>query len=425
MRKALFATGFCLLLTSHQLFAQAHLNWASSFSPSWSNGALSRSATNVGGYSIDCTTSISMNGAGSFSPVNGASGPMSPSVNAAFFTVPGSGNKIQVTPNFIQHTSFVTIEMSFTSLITNVNFRIADIDKSSAYSDSYYDRVTVTGSDGSSTYYPVLTKYDAVTDPDFLVISGHTAHVNTANGQAGNTASDATDQRGTITVSFGSAAISSISIRYDNAPGTDNNPAVQSIAIGEIAFSTITLPVRLAGFRGHRAQQDVLLEWRTKQEYHSAAFEIERSVDNGSWEKIGSVAAAGTSYDNIDYSYRDINPQGSVLLYRLRQVDIDNRFNYSPVVRISAGSRDKGLRAYPNPFIEQVSIGLYSALQQQVTLTVADIAGKRIKTETRKLHAGENNFPMTMPSPLSPGLYQVMVTDQAGNPMGQVKLLKK
>ncbi len=424
MNKPLLIAGSCLLLTANGLFSQITLNWGTSFSPSWSNGALSRTANNINGNSINGTATVSMTGPGAFTQAMGSSGSQTPTVSGAVFTVPGASSRIQITPNFNNNGSYIETVLNFTAQTTNISFRIVDIDKSDPTSDTYFDRVTITGSNGSSSFNPTITKYDAVTDPNFLIISGNTAHVNTVSGQAGNTASDASDQRGTITVNFGSAVINSITIRYDNAPGCDNNPAAQSIAIGNISFSQFTLPVSLTKFSGSRRQQDVLLEWTTKQEYNSAYFEIERSTGSSSWEKIGTVAAAGNSNSDLDYRFLDLNPSGSLLLYRLKKVDIDDNFKYSVIVRIVSGEKNTGILAYPNPFKEQISISLRSTVQQQVSITLSDVSGRTVQTERRNMNAGENNFMVNIPVTIPPGIYTIAVQDAGGNRMGQLKLLK-
>ena len=397
--------GVALLLSQTNLLAQINLNWASSFTPSWANGDLTGTASNIGGNSINCSASFAMTGAGVFMPVLGSSGSQSPSVSGAVFTVPGTTNRIQVTPNYNSNSSYTDIVLSFSSMTTNISFRIVDIDKSDASSTTYFDRVTVTGSNGSSNFYPTLTKYDASTDPNFLIISSNAAQVNTTSGQAGNTASDATDQRGTITVDFGSSVINSITIRYDNAPGANSNPASQSIAIGTVSFLQSTLPVSLTDFSGHRQGQDVLLNWTTQQEYNSSLFEIERSNGTNSWEKIGNVIAAGSSNTAIDYSFLDLNPQGSLLLYRLKQIDIDNRSKYSGIVRIASKGAATDLQAYPNPFREQVSVSIYSATQQRVSVSILDAAGRTVKTITKDLYAGQNNIMLSGFGQFAKGIY--------------------
>jgi hypothetical protein len=309
-------------------------------------------------------------------------------------------------------------------MTTNVSFRIADIDKNDATSTTYYDRVTITGSNGSTSYNPTITKYDAVTDPNFLVISGNTAHVNTSSGMADNTASDATDQRGTINVSFGSNVINSITIRYDNAPGANSNTAAQAIAIGAVSFDQSTLPVSLSNFSGYRRDNDVLLNWTSSREMNSAAFDIERNTGSG-WEKIGTVAAAGFSSGDKDYSYRDIRPVGSILLYRLRLTDIDQSFKYSTIVRISSDNKSGGIAIYPNPVRDQAAVSIYSAAQQDLSISIADQSGRIVQTQTRKVFAGNNTISLQFPVTLPKGVYQVIVREENGQITGSTKILRE
>ncbi len=424
MRKTILITGLVLLVAKQSPMAQLHLQWGSSFSPSWSNGALSRNAPNISGYSVGCTASVGISGGGSFLPAMGSYGSQSPTVSGAVFTVPGASSRLQVTPNFNNRSSSSTITLSFTTLATNVSFRIADIDKNDAFSTTYFDRVTITGSNGSSSFNPTITKYDAVTDPNFLVISGNSARVNTTNGQAGNTNSDASDQRGTVNVDFGTAAISTITIVYDNAPGSDNNPAAQSIAIGNVSFTQSILPVSLTDFSGYRQSQDVMLKWTTRHENNSASFDIERSNDNTNWQKIGSVAAAGFSNNDLHYSFRDVNPQGAVLLYRLKQIDTDNNYKYSSVVRIAGKTAEGSLQLYPNPVRDQLGISIKSSQQQTVSLSFTDLSGKLVKLENKNLYTGENNIMVTNFGNLSRGIYLIAIRDASGNLIASAKFVK-
>lgn len=417
--------GMAVLCLTQKAITQINLNWASSFSPSWSNGALSRTASNINGNSINCTTTITMNGGGVFTGVTGnVFGTPTPTVTGATFTVPGAASRIHLTPNYTSNTSYTEIVFNFSSMTTNVSFRIADIDKNDATSTSYFDRVTITGSNGTTTYNPTITKYDATTDPNFLVISGNTASVNTSSGMAGNTASDATDQRGTINVNFGSSVINSITIRYDNAPGADPNTAAQAIAVGIVSFNQSTLPVSLSNFSGYRKDNDVLLNWTSSQEINSASFEVERNTGAG-WEKIGTVAAAGFSSGERNYSYRDIRPAGSILLYRLRQTDLDQSFKYSAVVRISSENKAGGISVYPNPVRNQAAVSVYSSTQQNLSISIADLSGRILQTQSRKVFTGNNTISMPIPGSLPKGVYQLIVREENGQMKGSTKILRE
>jgi hypothetical protein len=420
MRKPILIAGIALLFLNSN--AQTNLNWASSFIPTWSDGNTSGTASNVGGSGINCTATATMVGGGSFTLALGGSGAQTPTVAGATFTVPGTTNRLQVTPNFTSNTSYVDIVLTFTSFATNVSFKIVDIDKNNFNSTTYFDRVTVTGSNGTTTYNATLSKYDATTDPNFLIISGNVANVNTTSGLGDNTASDATDQRGTVNVSFGSTVLNSITIRYDNAPGANSNPAAQAIAIGSVSFNSSTLPVSLLDFSGHKQLQNVLLNWSTQQEINAASFDIERN-NGSSWETIGNVAARGNTNAISNYTYTDINPQGSILLYRLKQIDIDANFKYSNIIRIAAkGTMD--ITSYPNPFTSQVNLSISSATNQQVSASLYDAAGKRVQSELKNIYAGSNSFAITGLDRLTKGMYYLEIKDINGELLARTKLIK-
>jgi len=153
------------------------------------NGNTTDNATNVNSSSINLSTNVTISG-GSFTLALSGSGAQTPTVTGATFTVPSSAILLQVTPNFTSNSNFCNIVFTFSSLVKNVSFKIVDIDKSGASSNTYYDQVTITDSNGSTVYNASLSKYDAVTDPNFLVVTGNSARVNITMGQAGNTASD-------------------------------------------------------------------------------------------------------------------------------------------------------------------------------------------------------------------------------------------
>ncbi|NOT50830.1 MAG: T9SS type A sorting domain-containing protein [Chitinophagaceae bacterium] len=425
MRKPLLMAGIALLFLSvPNLKAQINLSWASSFSPTWNSGNTTGTAPNIGGYSINCSASATINGGGTFMQALGSSGAPTPTVSGATFTVPGTTNRLQVTPNYTSNTSYTDIILTFTSPATNVAFKIVDIDKNNSTSTTYFDQVTVTGTHGATTYNATLTKYDATTDPSFLVISGNVAHVNTTSSIAGNTASDASDQRGTVNVNFGTTTLSSIRIRYDNATGADSNPASQAIAIGSVSFDFSTLPVDMLSFSGIRQNENVLLNWKTIQEFNSASFEIERSNGTNSWEKTGTVAASGNSTTEKSYHFLDVNAQGSLLLYRLKQIDIDNNYKYSGIVKITAKAAVTDILAYPNPFTSQINISVNSDNDQPVLILLYDVNGKMIRKETNTLYAGSNSITINTLEKMANGIYYLEVKDKTGLLLGRSMLLK-
>jgi hypothetical protein len=93
----------------------------------------------------------------------------------------------------------------------------------------------------------------------------------------------------------------------------------------------IPLPVTLINFTAKAEGSKSLLEWQTSTEINNDRFEIERSSNGITFGKIGQVAGAGNSIILLNYNYTDANPFKGTNYYRLRQVDIDGKFNYSSI----------------------------------------------------------------------------------------------
>jgi uncharacterized protein (DUF2141 family) len=114
--------------------------------------------------------------------------------------------------------------------------------------------------------------------------------------------------------------------------------------------SSVPLPVELSTFTAEAKGGAVRLDWTTASEKNSARFEVERSLNGRSFERIGTVAAAGSSSAPLSYTFPDTNlptPQ-STIYYRLRQVDLDGTASYSPVRNVAVGG-PAALALFPNP----------------------------------------------------------------------------
>lgn len=117
------------------------------------------------------------------------------------------------------------------------------------------------------------------------------------------------------------------------------------------------LPVVFLQFTGTYQNNAVLLRWATASELNNDRFEIERSAGNpNNFVKVGVQLGNGTTTQMSRYSYPDVDLIAGVntYYYRLKQVDYDGTFAYSPVVQVEVGGqrseRVKNWSLYPNPF---------------------------------------------------------------------------
>ncbi|WP_400191446.1 T9SS type A sorting domain-containing protein [Hymenobacter sp. B81] len=183
---------------------------------------------------------------------------------------------------------------------------------------------------------------------------------------------------------------------------TFNTPtAGQTDFLGELPTTFAPLPVKLTAFEaaaeGRRA---VRLTWATAQEENSAFFEVERSLDGHSFERVGRRTAAGHSNSPRRYSLldEDLPASAAVLHYRLRQVDHDGTFSYSPVRSVLL-TAPAGLALFPNPATGRTT--LTGALPGS-PVQVFDALGRPVLTTTTD---STGAAALALPAHLAPGVY--------------------
>jgi len=144
-----------------------------------------------------------------------------------------------------------------------------------------------------------------------------------------------------------------------------------------------TLPVSLLNFSATPGDNKVILRWSTSSEINNLGFELQRSIDgNNGWSAITFISGAGNSSSTLNYSYTDENLTARRYYYRLKQIDIDQRFTYSAIVSAVLDGRESfGLQQnYPNPFRGETIIRFTLPQSTKVNLSLFDMNGRLVKT---------------------------------------------
>jgi hypothetical protein len=121
----------------------------------------------------------------------------------------------------------------------------------------------------------------------------------------------------------------------------------------------------------------------------------------------------GDSDSQRDYTFNDDlkNMSKQVVYYRLKMVDLDARFEFSPVraIRIGAKSEAPTVLAYPNPVTDNLRITFPSAWQnKKVTIDLVNTNGQLVK---RIMNNNAGQTEMLDVRDLSVGLYMVRVSN--------------
>jgi len=155
------------------------------------------------------------------------------------------------------------------------------------------------------------------------------------------------------------------------------------------------LPVELISFTGSANGSSVTLNWQTATEVNNYGFNVERALmvrQNSpqaqlgmTWEKIAFVQGHGNSNSPKEYSFTENlalahNLNLNRVQYRLKQIDFNGVFEYSPIVEVNveAPSQLKLAQNYPNPFNPETTINFQIPFASHVTLKIYDVLGREV-----------------------------------------------
>jgi flagellar hook assembly protein FlgD len=144
---------------------------------------------------------------------------------------------------------------------------------------------------------------------------------------------------------------------------------------------TYIIPVELTSFTANSTGKDVTLNWSTATETNNSGFEIQRS-NGGEFDVLGFVSGNGTTTQPQSYNFVDKNLPSGKYTYRLKQIDYNGQFEYSPAVEVEViGVTEYTLHQnYPNPFNPTTSISFDLASDSKVTLRIFDVLGQEVMT---------------------------------------------
>ncbi|WP_066508234.1 YDG domain-containing protein [Rufibacter sp. DG15C] len=195
--------------------------------------------------------------------------------------------------------------------------------------------------------------------------------------------------------------------------GTDaGNYALQTTQ----AMGLDPLPVTLVSFTGKSTAVGVTLNWSTATEKDNAYFQVERSLDGKTFVGVGKVKGNGNSSTLIKYQFVDGQSLSGTVYYRLRQVDVDGKFELSKVIAVNAqgGSLAVGIvKAYPNPtFTGKVSLEAGRGQGGTAVITLLNGNGQIISKQETVLVEGQ---PLELDlTQQKAGMYYLQVENGAG-----------
>ncbi|MEP6948464.1 MAG: T9SS type A sorting domain-containing protein [Ginsengibacter sp.] len=168
------------------------------------------------------------------------------------------------------------------------------------------------------------------------------------------------------------------------------------------------LPVTMVSFTASLYQDNkVKLDWSTSMEINCSKYKIERSNDGNMFSEVATVSGSGTTSLFHSYSVMDdvSSANGSIVYYRIKQLDIDGKGSYSKVLPVKLKNINRQITISPNPFTSYLNITMEWNSSELITAKVINVQGREVVSKNIQMSKGLNYVSMDELSKLPAGNY--------------------
>jgi len=140
------------------------------------------------------------------------------------------------------------------------------------------------------------------------------------------------------------------------------------------------VPVELTSFTAEVSNNKIILNWATATELNNLGFDIEQSIDNKNFTKIGFVPGFGTTSEARSYNFAIADFSAGVQYFRLKQLDFDGSSTLTNSVEIEgpAPNNFSLSQNYPNPFNPSTAINFTLPIESNISVKVYNMLGEDV-----------------------------------------------
>jgi uncharacterized repeat protein (TIGR01451 family) len=159
----------------------------------------------------------------------------------------------------------------------------------------------------------------------------------------------------------------------------DYNAAVITNTAGTLIKDFTVVPLHLISFSAvPQTDNTTSLYWNTTNEINTQQFVIEQGIDGARFNSISTVTAKGKANNNYTASIAEFN--NGLVYYRLKMVDKDGSFTYSPIIKIDRRKNAAGFSILTNPVKDFIMINTTDRSLDHTTSNIINTQGAVVKS---------------------------------------------
>ncbi len=190
-------------------------------------------------------------------------------------------------------------------------------------------------------------------------------------------------------------------------------------------FVGYVLPVEFLKFTGLLQQNKVPLNWTIIAAKEVDHFEIERSLDNTTYNKVGTVNDLVKLNEAQGFEFTDdiTGINNEIIYYRLKVIGKAGEIKYSSVLIIRRKDLQTPVTMMPNPANNYVTVNMYVEKNIPATFILIDKVGKKVLVQTENLQRGFNNITLSLDK-YNAGVYALIVETATGRTVKQLIIIR-
>ena len=198
-------------------------------------------------------------------------------------------------------------------------------------------------------------------------------------------------------------------------------------AFGPSSNGVVGLPATWKEVKATAKEEGNLIQWTTSSEKNTKSFVVEYSYDAKDFFAASKdILAAGNSATEKLYAFNHGEEYGEMVYYRIKQIDLDGKIDYSKVVYVKRTSKLPEFRVsmYPVPLnIEELTLQIQTIQKTALTISISDLLGREVYQETLNPSGYTTSHKMNL-SQLQQGTYNVSISN-GYNKTNQVLVIGK
>jgi len=135
-----------------------------------------------------------------------------------------------------------------------------------------------------------------------------------------------------------------------------------------------------------------------------------KSTDATNFEQIAWIDGQGNTTTATNYKYADTDIQEDIVYYyRLKAIEIDGKYEYSPIVSAAYEGDFADAQVFPNPIRQNEELSLIAIRDGQLQINIFDDYARQVYSQETNALKGEI-INMAIPD-LASGMYLITMTD--------------